>query len=616
MCLAVGLPEILESVSSKKHGLFKGDSVRVLSGDMMRMTGIVTDIALDGKILVKMDNRDVSGYIPFVATDLVKRFELGDHVCVREGMHRGQLGMVIKIDDRKCLILSDMDKLEFWATARDLSKTQESHHGYDHFGDYEVEDLVELQHHQFGVIVFADRDFCSILLAAGSPEKPEVKKTALQEIKCKCEARRNVTSDRYTNRIKAGDIVDFTMGASTQKSSGTVKYVSSPYLFIKMKDRTALLGYVAIHSKLCIVRGGYRPPMTSDVNIGLRSPAPRQLEGSFHEGGRFRGGRMSRGRSFLRGRGRGYRGQRESIMVKVIRGAHRGYRGRIKDETATHVRIELDAGSRVITVLKDNIECLESNTGGYSAANMHSDYGWNAQEKGTIYTPPKTPYGDNQPPTTPYSAGRESNTSPDYRPSRPPPTAEPEAIQEETESDEDLCFDDGDPPPPAVPPSKPKTPMPEPSPQIDIEETTTPASAPAAPPPLQETAAMTPLSSLARNQMTDLVVVLPDGSLGVTRDVSDSQACEIEDVSVREDIEERSLTPAGQKQRQSMNALKLTMPQKGDRVRVLEGMFADSIGQMIAVDGNDCIIRLDDGQIQIFSSGTLAVTLPPSNASV
>ena len=608
MYAVVGLPEILESVSSKKHGLFKGDSIRVLSGDMMRMTGIVTDITLDGKILVKMDNRDVSGYIPFIATDLVKRFELGDHVCVREGMHRGQLGMVIKIEDRKCLILSDLDKLEFWAAARDLSKTQESHHGYDHFGDYEVEDLVELQHHQFGVIVFADRDFCSILLAAGSPEKPEVKKTALQEIKCKCEARRNVTSDRYTNRITAGDIVDFTMGgASTQKSSGTVKYVSSPYLFIKMKDRTALLGYVAIHSKMCVVRGGHCPAMSSDANIGLRSPAPRQLEGSFRDGGRFRGGRMSRGRFFLRGRGRGYRGQRESIMVKVIRGAHRGYRGRIKDETATHLRIELDAGSRIITVLKDNVECLESNSGAYTTSNMHSDYGWNAQEKGSIFTPPKTPYGDNQPPTTPYSAGRGSNTSPDYRPSRPPPAAEPETIQEETESDDELCFDEGD-PLPTAPPPKPKTPIPPPSSQIDAE--TTPA-----PPPLQETASMTPLSSLAQNQMTDLVVVLPDGSLGVTRDVSDPQACEIEDVSVKEDIDERSLTPAGQKQRQSMNALKLTMPQKGDRVRVLEGMFADSIGQMIAVDGQDCIIRLDDGQIQIFASGTLAVTLPPSSAN-
>jgi len=597
------LPDVKETPTSRHHGLFKGDSVRVQAGDMMNMTGTVTDMTMDGKILsVKMDSSDVKKTLPFEAENLAKRFDLGDHVRVREGMHAGQMGMVIKIESHRCLILSDLDKTEFWAAARDLSRTEQSSFGHDQFGIYDLEDVVELHNQQFGVIVFADREFCTVLLAAGNPETPELKRTTQQQIKSKCQdAKRNTVSDMYRNRLSVGDIVDFRMGVKGT-ANGTVKFVVQSYVFVKIPNRTENLGYVAVSCKLCAVRGGQRPKPEAEKSFsGLQSPA-QHPSASWRDTAENVGGRYSDGRYSVRGSGRGYRGHRESIMVKVIKGAHRGYRGRIKDETRTHARVELDAGSRIITIPKEHVECLDVDQGMYGAS---ADNAWNwgetDEEQAAPAGPPKTPFGEGHPPMTPYMTGGRDMTSPSYLPvqTSSPPQAE-SAAQDQSDSDDDFCFGPAKPtqPPPSA--EKPKSPAPAASPQKEMsEEPPTDARAP-------------DLTSVGDAQIKDLIVALDDGTFGVTREVLEDGTCRIEAVTLTQGTEERSFSVLGDTHHRSKASLIRIKPEKGDWIRVLEGMFEDSIGQMIAVDGTDCIIRLDDNQIQIFSSNTIAVTLNPN----
>jgi len=564
---------------------------------MMNMTGTVVDVTTDGKILsVQMDSNDVKKPLPFESDNLVKRFDLGDHVHVREGMHGGQMGMVIKIEAHRCLVLSDLDKSEFWAIAKDLSKADHNSFGNDQFGQYDLEDLVELHHQQFGVIVFADREFCTVLLAAGDPEKPELKRTTQQQIKCKCEdARRNAVTDMYGNRVSAGDIVDFKMGMRNQ-TSGTVKFVVETYVFVKIPYKTDNLGYVAVSSKLCTVRGGYRPQAERGQPFsGLQSPAQRPSP-AFDDSNE--GFRPDRGRFFLKGRGRSRRGRTESVMVKVIKGGHRGYRGRIKDETRTHVRVELDAGSRIITILKDNVECLDVNQGTYTAPEDDS-WGWGGmtEERNAPSGPPKTPFGESNPPMTPYmTGGRETGISPDYMPAQAEPEAAP-AVDDDSDSEADLCFGPAKQTQPGfnIQQPKPATPEPVAAPQTEKDE--------AMPDARKD------LTSVEIAQIQDLIVAVGDGTFGVTREVLEDDTCRIEAVTMTSSNDERSFTPTGESHHHPKASLKLLKPEKGDWIRVLEGMFVNSVGQMIAVDGNDCIIRLDDKQIQIFSSHTIAVTL-------
>jgi len=539
------LPESVEAPQSRNHGLFKGDSVRVLQGDMMGMTGIVADTTADGMIEVVLDSKDLRGAVPIMADHVVKRFDLGDHVHVKDGVKSGQLGMVIKIEEHKCLILSDLDKGEFWVAAKDLSKTESTSFGQDYFGEFEVGDLVELKDSHFGVIVFADRDFCNILSAGGSAEKPEVKRVTLQEIQCRCDARRNITTDRFGNRVGSNDVVDFVMNGKS--TSGTVKYISSSYLFVKLRQKMEHLGFVAISAKVCAVRGGYRGP--SDRS-GVH--------------GRGRG----RGRYLLKRRGRA--SSWESVMVKVVRGAHRGYRGRIKDETVTHVRVELDAGSKVITIPKDNVEVVEADQ---EAGRSQNTYWGNRGE--SISGPPKTPYGESNPPTTPYmNPIREAPNSPSYTPVGAP---EGEVKEDPVSTDDEMRFGEEE-------PSK------------EVEEVEVSGLA---------------LQDLTGGNLVGIVVGTGDGRFGVTMGLGDDGTCEVEIVRWSESSEGRRFEVIGEKAVEKRSGLKLVMPAKGDYVRIMEGVFGDGLGQLIAVDGDDCITRLGEGNIQIFAKKEVAVTLLP-----
>jgi hypothetical protein len=78
----------------------------------------------------------------------------------------------------------------------------------------------------------------------------------------------------------------------------------------------------------------------------------RRLGGSGFSEGRGSGGSRGRGR----GRGRGMQDALIGRRVRVSKGGYRGYVGLVQFASDTHVRIELDATNKVVTIRRDFVD--------------------------------------------------------------------------------------------------------------------------------------------------------------------------------------------------------------------------------------------------------------------
>ena len=57
--------------------------------------------------------------------------QAGDHVKVNSGQHEGQTGMVVRVEDPVCVLVSDATHEELQVFARDLTESSEAATGLD-----------------------------------------------------------------------------------------------------------------------------------------------------------------------------------------------------------------------------------------------------------------------------------------------------------------------------------------------------------------------------------------------------------------------------------------------------------------------------------------------------
>ena len=57
--------------------------------------------------------------------------QAGDHVKVDSGQHEGQTGMVVRVEDPICVLVSDSTHEELQVFARDLTESSEAATGLD-----------------------------------------------------------------------------------------------------------------------------------------------------------------------------------------------------------------------------------------------------------------------------------------------------------------------------------------------------------------------------------------------------------------------------------------------------------------------------------------------------
>ncbi|KAK9811747.1 hypothetical protein WJX72_009461 [[Myrmecia] bisecta] len=395
----------------------KGDKVIVVEGDLKSLMGKVHHLAEDGKVEVMPQMEGLTEVLTFDAAQLQKFFQSGDHVKVIHGKHEGVTGMVVRVEDGTCYVFADNTREEIRVFSRDLTESAEiGMTGLDTFGQYELHDLVVLDQQTAGIIVAVDKDTCRVLTNQGTPEKPDIRLCRLPDIKRKMITRKAVTQDKWMNPVNVGDIVNVEEGILKGKSA-TVKHIMRGSLFLQTREIPEHGGFVCVRARICRVRGGKAAPIGSasrGMGAMLKSPAPyRAMQmgsggapvlsspsriGSspgFGIGSGGFGGRAAGGLSGGGGGGGGFSGRTtarasDSLvgkMINIAKGPFRGYRGRVVSATDTHVRMELEAQYKTVTVKRDQLRGEDGLTSGPSDSR---------QQYGAPHATPN-PYGSRTP---------------------------------------------------------------------------------------------------------------------------------------------------------------------------------------------------------------------------
>lgn len=353
------------------------DKVEIKEGELQGVRGMVTRVTDDGQVMVRLNDSALAGIeaISFAPREISKYVEVGAHIKVINGSHKGQTGMVVSVEDGVCHVVTDATREDVTVFVRDISESFAISTTLDSIGDYDLFDLVVLDPQTVGVIVGVDKDSCRVLTNQGRPEAPDIRICRLPDIKRKVVNRRASAIDGTRNEVHIGDIVEVFEGPLRGRN-GTVQHIMRGVLFFRSRDIQENGGYMCVQARQCKVRGGKRIPGAGTTGVlatparALATPNPYGAAGNVlaspaHHGGGGHGAIRSNGAPAYTGR---LSTQHDKLLegkkVDIKKGPYRGMRGTIKSATGSHVRVELEARMQTVTVSREH---LSSQDGGIIA---------------------------------------------------------------------------------------------------------------------------------------------------------------------------------------------------------------------------------------------------------
>jgi transcription elongation factor SPT5 len=134
-----------------KVDLTKGDTVRVIEGDLVNLMGVVvsTNSANDTVRVMPLHEEIKDTILDFQMKQLMKYVKVGDHIKVVSGRYSGETGTVVAVDDTDgapiAIVLVDSMAKEIQVRVRDLQESAEVSHGLDSFKGKELYDLVAVR---------------------------------------------------------------------------------------------------------------------------------------------------------------------------------------------------------------------------------------------------------------------------------------------------------------------------------------------------------------------------------------------------------------------------------------------------------------------------------------
>lgn len=323
--------------------LAKGDTVRVVEGELQHLTGkvISVDTASD-TVRISSLHEDILGQeLTFNASELMKYFKVGDHVKVTGGRYAGETGTVVHVDeggdDWVAIIFTDSGAKEIQVFVRDLKESAEVSVGLDSLGGFKLYDLVMLSQAQHAIIVHIGTGDLRVMTQTGTS-----KSVRLAEIRKKCNlaSERSSALDNSHNTIQSNDVVKVVNGANKGRE-GTIKHMFRSILFL--------------HSRMITENSGVFVDRARNVTLsGSKVRAP--ISGLGARGG-GRAGRGGRGGGGPRGR----RGEEELVgkSVKIKgKGRFKGYIGIIVNVHDDTVRVELHGKNKSINFSREKVEVI------------------------------------------------------------------------------------------------------------------------------------------------------------------------------------------------------------------------------------------------------------------
>ncbi|KAI3880861.1 hypothetical protein MKW92_026820 [Papaver armeniacum] len=332
----------------KKCHYMKGDSVIVVKGDLINLSGRVEKVE-EANLHIKPNRKDLHTTIVVHEKYVCKYFKVGDHVKVVSGIHEGKTGTVIKFRSNVLIIVSDATREDISVFADNVVDSSEVTSGATtKVGDYELHDLVMLGDMSFGVIIRVESDALQVL--KGDPDRPVVAVMKLREIKYKIDHRRSTAPDRDGNTVSVKDVVKILMGPCKGKQ-GPVQHIHKGILFINDRHHMEHSGFICVKSQSCILMGG----TNAKVSLPSRCATFKQAAYIPPSPRRYNTGPPSDSGVRHNAAGRGGRDNFVGSMVKIRLGNYKGCSGRVVSRNGQLVRVELESQMKTITVKREEI---------------------------------------------------------------------------------------------------------------------------------------------------------------------------------------------------------------------------------------------------------------------
>lgn len=83
--------------------------------------------------------------LEFQSNEIKKYFKMGDHVRVIAGRYEGDTGLVIRSEESRVVLFSDLTMHELEILPRDLQLCTDMATGVDSLGQFQYGDLVQLE---------------------------------------------------------------------------------------------------------------------------------------------------------------------------------------------------------------------------------------------------------------------------------------------------------------------------------------------------------------------------------------------------------------------------------------------------------------------------------------
>lgn len=83
--------------------------------------------------------------LEFQAKELRKLFRTGDHVKVLSGRYEGETGLIVRVEENRVVLFSDLTMHELEVLPRDLQLCSDMATGVDSLGQFQWGDLVQLE---------------------------------------------------------------------------------------------------------------------------------------------------------------------------------------------------------------------------------------------------------------------------------------------------------------------------------------------------------------------------------------------------------------------------------------------------------------------------------------
>ena len=258
--------------SVQRRAIFsQGDHIRVVRGELTNLIGMITNVQDDYVMVMPENLPEITTALRVPLRHIIKHFELGTHVKVLRGAHKGETGIVTDIGEKSTIvsILSDVTSINMRAFAADVTESSERSAGLDSLGAYRVHDLVQNT---------ATNEFCVVIRIQAQTfrlidHRGIVTLASIMNLGRKRNSRYATAFDKNSRQLMLGDNVRVVAGEH-QGRQGEIKHLHKGHLFMYNRMYQKTNGIFVTRARDCESLAAHR---ASDSKG--QSGAPRRFKG-------------------------------------------------------------------------------------------------------------------------------------------------------------------------------------------------------------------------------------------------------------------------------------------------------------------------------------------------